>query len=189
MATWGGFDYANVIANRQKGTYVHGFLDVSGPIRSQTLVTLMDSAQVNGLEQNTIVKSYTKDNPVTTGTYYIDGLAGSGNAIIVNSNIKNGQTYDGNAFILTNANIPLGCNVFVPRFSNVSYRATVPLGYNLSFNSNIANVFYTGVTSSNIVLTKSNGPFDIAENITLLETHDYLKANNDYKIIPEKVIF
>jgi len=32
MATWDGFDYANIIANRQKDTFIHGFLDISGRV-------------------------------------------------------------------------------------------------------------------------------------------------------------
>ena len=32
MANWDGFDYANIIANRQKDTFIHGYLDISGRV-------------------------------------------------------------------------------------------------------------------------------------------------------------
>jgi hypothetical protein len=169
---WGGFDFANVIANRQKDTYIHGFLDVSGQIKSQSFLTMQDSASSQSIPVNTSVKSWTTNNPVMEGTYQIDGL--QTNAILVTSNIV-----AGNSSIVTTANlVPLGCNISVPKFANIAYTSSVPLGYDLTFNTNNANVFYGNSTYSNII-TNATTNANIG-NITLFQTVDYLKANCSY---------
>ena len=169
---WGGFDFANVIANRQKDTYIHGFLDVSGQIKSQSFLTMQDSASSQSIPVNTSVKSWTTNNPVMEGTYQIDGL--QTNAILVTSNIV-----AGNSSIVTTANlVPLGSNIYIPKFANIAYSATVPLGYDLTFNTNNANVYYSNTTYSNII-TNATTNANIG-NITLFQTQDYLKANCSY---------
>ena len=111
---WGGFDFANVIANRQKDTYIHRFLDVSGQIKSQSFLTMQDSASSQSIPVNTSVKSWTTNNPVMEGTYQIDGL--QTNAILVTSNIV-----AGNSSIVTTANlVPLGCNISISQNSPIS---------------------------------------------------------------------
>jgi hypothetical protein len=176
--SWGGFDNS-IIANRQKDTYIHGFLDVSGQIKSQSFLTLFNSGNVQATPQNTTVRSYTSNNSVVAGTYQIDGYTGAGNALLIAPNVIGGITYVGNSSMLTTANlVPLGCNVTVPRFANVGFSATVPLGYNLTFNSNIANVLYSNVTYSNTFLNATMNA-NIG-NITLFQTQDYLKGNCQY---------
>lgn len=162
---WGGFDNS-VIANRQKDTYIHGFLDVSGQIKTQSFLTMQDGASSQSFPTNTILNSYTLE-----GTYKLDGL--QTNAILVAPNIV-----AGNSSILTTANlVPLGCNIYIPKFANVAYSATVPLGYELTFNT-ASNVYYGNTTYSTTLLnatTNSN-----IGNITLFQTQDYLKANCSY---------
>jgi len=182
MATWDGFDN-RIIANRQKDTYIHGFLDISGTFKSQSLLTSFDLPVLQQYAANTTVKSYTSNNPAYTGTYQIDGLTGQGNAIISVSNVAGGVAFAGNSSIITSSNLlALGANVAVPKYANIAINVNVPVGTNLTFNANIANVFYTAATtalSSNIVLNATTNA-NIG-NITLFQTQDYLKANCSYK--------
>ena len=179
--SWAGFDYANVIANRQKDTYVHGYLDVSGVIRSQCLTAVLDNPYQTSYNYDNSVNSYvTTTNPAYSGSYpyVLDGMTGQGNALVVVSNIANNASYAGNSAISFTANLlPLG-SYYIPKFANISLTTQVPLGFDICFNANIANVFYGNLTYSNTVLnatTNSN-----IGNITLFQTQDYMKANCSY---------
>jgi len=166
---WGGFDNANVIANRQKDTFIHGFLDVSGPIVSQTFKSILDNPYQNPFSSDNNVISYTNSGV---------GINSENNALNIVANTINNVAYAGNIGLpISSNNIPLG-SVYVPKYANVSINANIPLGFNYFFKPNIANVFYGNITYSNTVLnatTNSN-----IGNINLINSIDYFKKNCDY---------
>ena len=144
MATWGGFDYANIIANRQKDTFIHGFLDISG----NTIIT-------NG------------DVSISTGNLITNYDAS------INGNVTIGKTLTTTSFINTydasiNGNVTIGKTLTTTSFINTydaSINGNLTIGKDILINGNLSVKQYQA--QSVINTTTTNYQLIISEDISL----------------------
>jgi len=168
---WGGFDNANVIANRQKDTYVHGHLDISGVLNSQCISTMMDFPNENQLITENNVYNYDISNNIQ--------LTGSNSgSLITVPNVVIDSVYAGNSCLITYSNDVLLGNFTIPKYANVSITTQIPIGFAVTANLLTTTIEFGNATYSNTVLhSRLNSNIG---NITLLKTIDFLKKDCDY---------
>ena len=167
MATWGGFD-TNIIANRQKDTFVHGFLDVSGRvIITNGNLNINDDASING---NLIIgKTLTTiSNLIANYDASINGNLSIGKDISLNGNlyITNKLTTIGNLI----ANYDASIN------GNLSIGKDITINGNLSVKQYTAqNIINTTTTNYQLIISE-----DISLNGRLFVSNDASLNGNCY---------
>lgn len=100
------------------------------------------------------------------------------NTEIIASNISS------NIYTLPNVNVLLG-NIYLPRQSNVTISANIPIGYDINMLVQNANIAYGNNTYSNVSNTFNASNTVVGANITianfkLLHSIDSIKANCNY---------
>ena len=167
MATWGGFDYANIIANRQKDTFIHGFLDISGntiitngdvSISTGNLIANYD-ASING--NVTIVKTITTTSLINTYDASINGNLTIGKTLTTTSFIN---TYDASI----NGNLIIGKTLTTTSFINTydaSINGNLTIGKDITINGNLSVKQYQA--QSVINTTTTNYQLIVSEDISL----------------------
>ena len=133
MATWGGFDYANIIANRQKDTFIHGFLDVSG----NTIITNGDVSIING----NLIANY--DASINGNVIINKTLTTNGNLYInydasINGNLYVNYDASINGNLVVNKNITINGNLSVKQYQAQSVINTTTTNYQLIVSEDIS---------------------------------------------------
>ena len=170
MATWGGFDYANIIANRQKDTFIHGFLDVSG----NTIITNGDVSIING----NLIANY--DASINGNVIINKTLTTNGNLIAnydasINGNVIINKTLTTNGNLIANYDASINGNVIINK--TLTTNGNLYINYDASINGNLVvnkNITINGNLSvkqyqaqSVINTTTTNYQLIVSEDISL----------------------